>query len=140
MEEKAERRVVAVITHGGHDGPARLLVEPEGTGWRLPEFRFPPDDDGRVLAPGLRAAVAERFGLAVALLSLLSTQRDEATGARTSHVALEADTVPKDGTEPAGSVWLGWAGGAGRRGIRGRAGGEGTGWAGRTGWPGPNPW
>ncbi len=106
LDAKAEYAVTALITHGGQAGrPARLLVDPPGAAQRLPVFVVAADDS-RALAPALRAAVAERFGLAVAVLSVLHVQRAEATGARAALVALDALAVPKDGTEPAGAVWL----------------------------------
>jgi hypothetical protein len=106
LDAKAEFCVTAIITRGGQAGqPARVLVERQGEAWRLPVFTVSAVDS-RVLAPGLRVAVAERFGLAVAVLKVLYAQRDAALAVRSALVALDAFTVPKDGTEPAGAGWL----------------------------------
>lgn len=103
LAAKADVRVVALITHGS---VAELLAEPDGAGWRLPSFDLAGVPDSRAIAPVLRAAVAERLGLPVAVLSVLHTERDDPDGRRTTWVALDALAVPKDGTEPAGSSWL----------------------------------
>lgn len=104
MDEKAEVHVVTIITRGS--AGAQVLVEPEGRGWRLPSFTLAGLPDSRAVAPALRAAVAERFGLAVAVLSLLHDQRGKAGGPRNALVALDAFTAPTDGAEAAGSAWL----------------------------------
>jgi hypothetical protein len=104
---KAEYHVTAVITRGGTlaEPAAQVLVDPHAPAARLPVFNVTAPDM-RALAPALRGAVAQRFGLAVAVLSVLHARRDEATDDRHTLVALDDLTIPKDGTEPAAGVWL----------------------------------
>lgn len=96
-----------MITRGGTDGqPARVLVQHDGTRWRLPVLGVPAATDGRALAPGLRAAIAQRFGLDVAVLSLLAADREAESGTRSALVALDAFGGPADPNRIAGWQWV----------------------------------
>jgi hypothetical protein len=99
LDEKADYRVVAVITHGSVD--ARLLVERQAGEWRLPLFTLPGLEDSRALAPDLRAAVAERFGFAVVVLCVLRAKGDDPARAREALLAVDAGSLSPRSYVPA---------------------------------------
>jgi hypothetical protein len=87
LDEKAEYCASALITRG--TAGARLLVEPHGARWRLPSFTLT-IADSRAIASVLPRAVAERFGLDTAVLSVLDARRAADDDHRLALVALDA--------------------------------------------------